>query len=1307
MKTKFSARLLYLAIFMVSATSTFASDNGNLVILCPPNSTVTAAPWECGVTLDWTQFNWSSTVELVDTIYEPPQGTFLGIGPATLTITGIDINGDTSSCSFTYTVEDAGANTALICQNQIVEVILDENCQREITPQMMLEPPGPYGCPELYLVQVLTQFGGPLGNVVDLSFAGNLWTTRVIYLPTGQTCWGEIKIRTDTLPPSIKCPADTTVLCNVPLIPEYTGSPFASGCFQLEDLDIVFSDQTNNSFCDGDDIAFEVVRTWTAIDSFNNATSCTQHITGVRASVNDVVFPPDFDGNMQPFLVCSDSLGVGVLADTSITGRPTLAGFPLGFYTTPCDFTVTYEDSIEQVCGAHYIIKRKWEVIDLCSSEDRQHTQVIEIVDIEAPVFDVVDTLHISTLGGCSGTIELPPIDFIYDCSPYSVEIWTPWDTIQGDGGPLNVPLTPDTVAALYVVSDACGNNDVGITILDISPGVIASCPPNMTLGYDEYYNNYKSAVDQGDFSVLAPLGMPVLYENCEATLSQDVMVDVDTCGRGSMVRTFTVTTPELSGSCQQEITLVHVSDFVVEFPPDSTFICGPLPLETGEPVIHNADIERIQVSYTQQQFNTVPDACYKIFRTWKVINTCVTGAVADQEVAELPENQLGLPFPACDLDGDGDCDGKTYRDSWTATQQPGFAEANEQFNPDTDPDLNPWDGVLTHVQKYTVIDDEEPIFLTGCSVPEYVIPAPDCEATVTLPTPPIAECSNLTVVPRIKIDGQWHDGPGPHYGLEPGVYEVEYTVLDNCNNTNHCSSTLTVINPAPVAKCKSSLDVELSLNTCEATVFASDVDDGSTDNCLNPLFFSFSPQVGDIALSFEACDVGAEQVTLYVIDKYNQVSSCNATLNIQQPAGGACDCTAGVQGIVKTETGAPVRYAEVTAVSTAVYSETIVTDGTGMFSFEPPPGQNVIVSAAKDINPKNGVTTFDLVLIAKHILQVQLLDSPYKIIAADANGSKTVTTFDLVVLRKLVLDIITELPVPSWKMIPESFVFPDPTNPWSTPIDSVLSFPAISEVFTGQNFIGVKIGDVNNSADPLNLNSHGIDDRIAVDTLQFTAVQKALPGNRYEVSIFPDNAELITIQFPLKYNLGQYQLDSLVPVFYSDDLEFGWYNDEAYEAIRISWFSYKTDAVQHNSEIPIYKLYFSAKGNVSPEAPIVTLTYQDLMPVEIILADQVLASMKLTTEIETGYATHFEVESPYPNPFDQQTRISGQMPGPGEVTLYIYNSSGRTTALKQTFSKDGRFRFSIDRADTPVVGKYFFNIRSPYGNRSGLLIRQ
>ncbi|MEZ4956438.1 MAG: hypothetical protein R2825_22965 [Saprospiraceae bacterium] len=83
----------------------------------------------------------------------------------------------------------------------------------------------------------------------------------------------------------------------------------------------------------------------------------------------------------------------------------------------------------------------------------------------------------------------------------------------------------------------------------------------------------------------------------------------------------------------------------------------------------------------------------------------------------------------------------------------------------------------------------------------------------------------------------------------------------------------------------------------------------------------------------------------------------------------------------------------------------TAMTDSQGVFNFNNVPvGQDYTLTPQLDVDPLNGVTTLDLYYLQRHILGIELLDSPYKIIAADANRSGAVTTFDVVEIRKVIL---------------------------------------------------------------------------------------------------------------------------------------------------------------------------------------------------------------------------------------------------------------------------------------------------------------
>ncbi len=136
---------------------------------------------------------------------------------------------------------------------------------------------------------------------------------------------------------------------------------------------------------------------------------------------------------------------------------------------------------------------------------------------------------------------------------------------------------------------------------------------------------------------------------------------------------------------------------------------------------------------------------------------------------------------------------------------------------------------------------------------------------------------------------------------------------------------------------------------------------------------------------------------------------------------------------------------------------------------FVPAAGYTYDLIPARNNDPLNGVTTYDLTLISKHILGITPLDSPYKIIAADANQDGKVTTFDMLILRKLILGNIDELPNgKSWRFIPANYVFPNPNDPNNPPFPEKITVSNTYDYITGSyQFLGIKIGDVNFTADP------------------------------------------------------------------------------------------------------------------------------------------------------------------------------------------------------------------------------------------------
>ena len=171
------------------------------------------------------------------------------------------------------------------------------------------------------------------------------------------------------------------------------------------------------------------------------------------------------------------------------------------------------------------------------------------------------------------------------------------------------------------------------------------------------------------------------------------------------------------------------------------------------------------------------------------------------------------------------------------------------------------------------------------------------------------------------------------------------------------------------------------------------------------------------------------------------------------------------ISGIVANEVGVPIAGVEVTL--SGPLDATAVTGPDGMYQFnEVPLGEPVGLALQKTDNFQNGLSTLDLVFIAKHILGVDDLDTPIKMMAADVNGSNSLTTLDQIGIRKVILGIdVAFSGRPAWQFFPADFSFSNPANPFLNPMPGVFMINNFIADITDKDFIGVKSGDIDDSA--------------------------------------------------------------------------------------------------------------------------------------------------------------------------------------------------------------------------------------------------
>ena len=802
----------------------------------------------------------------------------------------------------------------------------------------------------------------------------------------------------------------------------------------------------------------------------------------------------------------------------------------------------------------------------------------------------------------------------------------------------------------------------VEVNVEDKLPPIV-SCPADVEISCDEYLEELDAAIQAEDYSLLDQFGDPIFFDNCDPIDTYTVGVNINSCAEGTITRTWEVTDASGNGpvSCTQTITVFHVSDWVVEFPDDIDAVCtdGDLP-EFGEPAIFHDECELVGTSYEDQYFYIVPDACYKIVRTWTAINWCI---YEDYGYDVWEEDG----FAECDLfmdwDGDGDRDCRTFRDGWNESGTPGTP-----------------DGYIDYVQTIKVVDVEEPTFeipeIDGCIVEL------DCDKDLVIPYPDITDvCSPSFEVDITGSFGVFNDVQGDITidDVVPGTYNIYYTVTDNCGNQAYDDVTVVVEDcKKPTPYCKNGLVVEL-MQTGMVDVWASDLNDGSFDNCPGDLKYSFSSDVNDIGITFTCDDLGQNDVEVWVTDATGNQDFCQTFIVIQDNMF-SCNGVS-VAGLIETENNDGVQDVNVD-VNGGLFSQ--VTPNTGSYNFlDLASGGDYSITPMLDADHGNGVTTYDLVLISMHILGVQSLDTPYKMIAADANNSNSITTLDMVYIRRVILQIDDSFPNnTSWRFVDAAYSFPDANNPWAAIFPEVINYNNLTDDQLDTDFVGIKVGDVNGSAVANNLMT--AQDRTFNGAFVLATQDRTVEaGETFTVDFTAKEAQLLGYQFTLNFDIAALELVELVDGVASEE-NFGMaLVDEG--AITASWNV--SDARTLDGDV-VFSIVFRATADAQ---------LSDLLSInsrytvaEAYNAQSELMDVEFVLEGASATA-NFELYQNVPNPFKGATMIGFNLPEATTAKLTITDMSGKVLRVIEAEYEAGYNQVRV--SDLPATGVLYYQL--------------
>jgi hypothetical protein len=433
--------------------------------------------------------------------------------------------------------------------------------------------------------------------------------------------------------------------------------------------------------------------------------------------------------------------------------------------------------------------------------------------------------------------------------------------------------------------------------------------------------------------------------------------------------------------------------------------------------------------------------------------------------------------------------------------------------------------------------------------------------------------------------------------------------------------------------------------------------------------------------VQFTCADLGTQLVELWSIDKAGNADFCETYVIVQDNMG-ICNTTAAtVAGALETELSEGIQDAtvELNGLSNGLpmFNEVFSnTSGQYFFSGALPFGSDYTVTPTSELDPLNGVNTWDLVLISRHILGLESLSTPYKLIAADANKSGTVTTFDIVELRKLILGTYTTLPNnSSWRFVDASQQFTSNDNPFADVIRENISVAQIQASALSDDFIGVKVGDVDQTAVPNSLS--GSDDRTAGTLLFDVADRKVVAGEEFVVN-FKVAEQVSAYQFTL--NFRNLEVLEVIPGAKQTMENFGIFSN-----------AITTSADATSGEFAV-KFRATANGTLSQQ---LSVSSQITKAVAFEANNKLDVAIRFNGANTTISTVGFELYQNSPNPWVSKTQIGFHLPEATEARLTIYDALGRILYTAEGQFAKGYNWFLVDCSLLDSVGNLYYRVET------------
>jgi hypothetical protein len=418
----------------------------------------------------------------------------------------------------------------------------------------------------------------------------------------------------------------------------------------------------------------------------------------------------------------------------------------------------------------------------------------------------------------------------------------------------------------------------------------------------------------------------------------------------------------------------------------------------------------------------------------------------------------------------------------------------------------------------------------------------------------------------------------------------------------------------------------------------------------------------------------------MWVTDEAGNQDFCTVILNLQDGSGDGClddiGSRASVAGKVVNESNTPIKNLSVHIMDAEISILNAQTDELGTYAI-----RNVPVGRAYELEPKlnenilNGVSTLDLVHIQRHILATTNLPSAYKVISADVNDDQKITASDLVALRKVILGINTTFPnnQKSYRFVQKDVVFSNPMKPFPVPFR--YKYNPLTDDMENQDFIMIKIGDVNGSAS-YNVHDTYTEPRSTMN-LQYEIKEEF--GKKFIYFYSSENASISGMQMTLSGVNLKHAIKGQIEF---DHENFAITRDGN---INISWNTATLENIDPNS--PIFGFEVASASEY--------VKIHEGLNDEVYGEKDEVKSISLTKRSNVSESSPFVVYQNEPNPFTDQTIIKFDLPKSGIANLTISTIDGKVIHTESSTFEAGQNQFIVNQKQLGVNGILYYSVES------------